>query len=159
MSEPKGPRQKKADTARPKETKCEAGADDKEEETATGDDKHMAPGTQEQEGEARASTKGTVEIECVNITNLAYNWHALTKRVANVIFVQEHKLKGKALKKTYDDLDEAGWQLLCGPCDNSTKKPNAGVGVLVKRDSGTTVTKGEMHTEDFRIAHEAGRAA
>ena len=31
--------------------------------------------------------------------------------------------------------------------------------MLVKKDSGITVTKGEMHTDEFRIAHEAGRAA
>ena len=49
-----------------------------------------------------------LRIECVNITNVAYNWHALTSREADVIFAQEHKLTGRSLKKTREELDKAG---------------------------------------------------
>ena len=69
-------------------------------------------------------------LECSNITNMNYNHKALMEREADVIFMQEHKLKGSALKQVADTLKEAGWTLQCGPCDDSTKKPNAGVGAM-----------------------------
>ena len=134
MAEPKGPRQEGGKPSTQTKIESEATKDEKEKEVATEDELHEEPGTQEQDGKAETGTKGTVVIECVNITNLAYNWDALADRVANVIFVQENKLKGKAVKKTSDDMDEAGWQLLCGPCDDSKKKPNAGVGVLARQE-------------------------
>ena len=48
---------------------------------------------------------------------------------------------------------------MCGPCDNHTRKPNAGVGVLVRRNAGVVVTKGKMQTEAYLIAYDEGRAA
>ena len=103
--------------------------------------------------------KDTVQIECVNITNLAYNWHALTKRVADINFIQEHNLGAKNLKKTKEHLEKAGWTLMCGPCDSNTKKPNARVGVIVRKGAGVTVTEGKIWTEDYQIAYDHGRAA
>ena len=91
-------------------------------------------------------------MECVNITNLAYNWHALARRKADVIFIQEHKLKGQSWKNTKDELAEAGRLLECSPCDPDTKKPNAGVGVLVRLYAGIIVTKGACKTEEFKQA-------
>ena len=88
-----------------------------------------------------------INIECDNITNLAYNWHALSTREADIIFIQEHKLRGKALSKTKEDLEEAGWSLLCGPCDANTKKPNAGVGVLVRKRGGDHGDQRQNHDE------------
>ena len=85
-----------------------------------------------------------IQIECVNITNLAYNWHASTSREADVIFVQEHKLRGKTLSKVKEELDKEGWSLMCGPCDMNTAKPNAGVGVLVRKEAGIKVTRGKI---------------
>ena len=105
------------------------------------------PRNEEQEAKGARKVKGTVEIECVNITNLAYNWHALSRRSADIIFIREHKLRGKALTKSKEALEEAGWHLLCSPCDDATKKTNAGVGVLFKKGNGITVTRGETHTE------------
>ena len=48
---------------------------------------------------------------------------------------------------------------MCGPCDNHTRKPNVGVGVLVRRNAGAVVTKGKMQTEAYRLAYGEGRAA
>ena len=48
---------------------------------------------------------------------------------------------------------------MCGPCDANTKKPNAGVGVLVRKTSGVKVTRGKLKAEVFQIAHDDGRAA
>ena len=48
---------------------------------------------------------------------------------------------------------------MCSPCDANAKKPNAGVGVLVRRAAGVKVTTGKKRTEDFQTAYDEGRAA
>ena len=63
------------------------------------------------------------------------------------------------LTDTKMKLKKAGWTLMCGPCDDSTKKPNAGVGALVRDEAGVTVTRGKVQTEEYRVAYEQGRAA
>ena len=81
----------------------------------------------------------TVIIESINITNLNYNDAAITSRGAAVVFLQEHKLKGKAVKKIADRMRAEKWTLKCGPCDETTKKPNAGVGVAINEEQGCKV--------------------
>ena len=46
---------------------------------------------------------------------------------------------------------------MCGPCDMNTKKPNAWVGVLVRKGATVTITKGKIMTKDFQTAHDLGR--
>ena len=65
-------------------------------------------------------------MECINITNLEYNKDAIRRRKAGAIFIQEHKLKGKALKETTEYFKDEGWDLKCGPCDESTNKNECG---------------------------------
>ena len=86
-------------------------------------------------------------LECSNITNMSYNHKALMDREADEIFMQEHKLKGSALKQVADTLKEGGWTLQCGPCDDSTKKTNAGVGAMTFEKSKTMTIKVEILTE------------
>ena len=83
----------------------------------------------------------------------------MTERQADVIFIQEHKLRGKVLTDTKMKLKKAGWTLMCGPCDDSTNKPNAGVGALVRDDAGVTVTRGKVQTDEYLVAYDQGRAA
>ena len=82
----------------------------------------------------------------------------MIKSEADLSFVQEHKLKGKTLRSTKHNLEQNGWTLMCGPCDNHTRKPNAGVGVLVRRNAGVVVTRGKVQTDAYRVAYDEGRA-
>ena len=43
---------------------------------------------------------------------------------------------------------------MCGPCDTNTKKPNGGVGVLVRKGAGVTVTNGRIMTKDSQTAQD-----
>ena len=63
----------------------------------------------------------TANIEIINITNMNYNDGAIAKREADIIFLQEHKLKGKAVKKVTDRMKDQTWTLKCGPVDETTK--------------------------------------
>ena len=149
----------KKTTRAKKNTESDESEDKKRQETANGHAPHPIGDGGETIGEK--NTKGKIKqirIECVDITNLAYNWHALTSREADVIFVQEHKLTGRSLKKAKEELDKAGWTLMCGPCDTNTTKPNAGVGVLVRKGAGVTITKGKHMTKDYQTACDLGRA-
>ena len=92
----------------------------------------------------------TVDIECINATNMNYNDGAVAKRKAAIIFIQEHKLKGKALGETRKRLKEANWTWMCGPCDENTKKPNAGVGVMIDDNQNCKIIDAKVHTEDLR---------
>ena len=98
----------------------------------------------------RTKRKTEVRVECINVTKLACNWHAVVARDVDVIFVQEHKLQGKTLKTVKERCNEEGWELMCGPSDTNTKKPNAGVGVLVRKASGVKVARGKIRTGDFK---------
>ena len=88
-----------------------------------------------------------------------YNDGAVARRKAAIIFIQEHKLKGKALGETAKRLKEANWTWKCGPCDENTKKPNAGVGVMIDDKQGCKIIDAKVYTEDFKKACKAGRAA
>ena len=74
-------------------------------------------------------------LKCVNITNMNYNYSALMDGEADAIFMQEHKLKGNALKQIAATLKEGGWLLQSGPCDDTTKRPNAGVGAMASENA------------------------
>ena len=57
--------------------------------------------------------------------------------------------------------DEEGWELRCGPCDPNTKKPNAGVGIAVKKchHNSIKLIPTKIHTESFNETYLGGRAA
>ena len=46
----------------------------------------------------------------------------------------------------------------CGPCDDSTKKPNAGVGVAENAKSDLMIVQAERNTKAFQAAWSVGRA-
>ena len=56
-------------------------------------------------------------------------------------------------------MKEANWTWMCGPCDESTKKPNAGVGVMIDDKQDCKIIDAKVHTEDFKKACNSGRAA
>ena len=47
----------------------------------------------------------------------------------------------------------------CDPYDDTTKKPNAGVGAMIKYTKSCNIIKSKMITEDFKEAYKTGRAA
>ena len=50
-------------------------------EVATEEDEEQTTPRDEGLGDKKTKqARGTVEVECVNITNLAYNWHAVVER-------------------------------------------------------------------------------
>ena len=73
-------------------------------------------------------------------------------------FFQEHNLRGQAIAKTKAYFTKNGWTMQCGPCDESTRKPNAGVGAAQRDKGGVRVVQGQRNTEEFQKAWEAGRA-
>ena len=73
-------------------------------------------------------------------------------------FFQEHKLKGDAIAKLKGVLAKAGWNMQCGHCDDTTKKPNAGVGAAENVSSGLTIVQAERNTKAFQAAWSIGRA-
>ena len=62
------------------------------------------------------------------------------------------------IKKYFKD---EGWELRCGPSDNTTKKPNAGVGIAVRsrHQNSIKMILTKILTEEFREVYEAWRAA
>ena len=113
--------------------------------------------------ECKTSTEGAkgeqnVVFENVNITNMAYNAKAVIERDADAIFFQEHKMKGNVQAEMREKFKEAGWVMQGGPCDETTKKPNAGVGVAAREASKIVVVQGERNTKSFQHAWLAGRA-
>ena len=104
----------------------------------------------------RAETK--ITIESANVTNMGYNARAVIEREAEAIFFQEHKLKGKAIQEMKQKLKKAGWTMLCGPCDETTKKANAGVGVMTKDGKNLVAVQAGHNTTAFQNVWLAGRA-
>ena len=82
-----------------------------------------------------------------------YNAYAIAQRKADVVFLQEHKLNGDSTTKIKQQLKDAGWELECGPCDETTKKPNAGVGVASTIASKIDIIKAQMNTEGVKDAY------
>ena len=101
--------------------------------------------------------RNQVVVEGINITNLGYNHKAVEERKADLVFFQEHKLRGEAVTKMKKILAKAGWNMQCGPCDPNTKKPNAGVGVAEKEQSKLNVVQAERKASSFQAAWQLGR--
>ena len=55
-------------------------------------------------------------------------------------------------------LKKAGWTMLCGPCDETTKKANAGVGVMTKDGKNLVAVQAGHNTTAFQNVWLAGRA-
>ena len=49
------------------------------------------------------------------------------------------------------------WTLQVGPCDETTKKPNAGVGAMIDERQGCKLIKSKMITGNFIKAYKTGR--
>ena len=97
-------------------------------------------------------------LENINITNMAYNAKAVIERDADAIIFQERKMKGNAYAEMREKFREAGCVMQGGPCDETTKKPNVGVGVAAREASKVVVVQGERNTTNFQNAWFAGRA-
>ena len=67
-------------------------------------------------------------------------------------------MKGNGFAEMREKFREAGWVMQGGPCDETTKKPNAGVGVAAREASKVVVVQGERNTKNFQNAWLAGRA-
>ena len=114
---------------------------------------HPNPGPQQQSEETEEVT-----MECVNITSMEKNIHALMGRVdknGRTAF-QEDKMKPKDIKRTKEMFKEAKLTMECSPCDPNTATPSAGVGMLAQ--SNITFVRAEKKTDAFRRVFEAGRA-
>ena len=107
--------------------------------------------TQGEAGETR------VTLESINITNMGYNAKAILERKAGAVFFQEHKLKATAVPEMKQKFLKAGWTMLCGPCDETTKKPNAGAGVATRDGEDLVAVQATHNTKAFQDAWLAGR--
>ena len=88
---------------------------------------------------------------------MGYNARAILERKAGAVFFQEHKLKGAAVAEMKQKFLKAGWTMLCGPCDGTTKKPNAGVGVATRDSEKLVAVQAAHNTKAFQDAWLAGR--
>ena len=87
---------------------------------------HPNPGPQQQREE-------TVEVvmECVDITSMEKNIHALMQRAVKngLTAFQEHKMKPKDIKRIKEMFKKAKLTMECSPFDPNTATPSAGVGM------------------------------
>ena len=58
-------------------------------------------------------------------------------------------------------MKEGEWTIMCGHCDETTKKPTAGVGIAVRKchKNSIKIIPTKILTEGFKDIYEAGRAA
>ena len=84
------------------------------------------------------------------------NKHALWKRKAAIVCFQEAKIPATKMATMCEEFRQNGWTLECGPCDDSTKQPGAGVGIATKGEH-VQMIQTTTHTDDFKEAYESGR--
>ena len=57
----------------------------------------------------------------------------MTRAVKNAVTsFQEHNMRPAEIFKMKETLKEAGLKILCSPCDQTTKTPSAGVGIVAQ---------------------------
>ena len=81
---------------------------------------HPHPGPDSQE----------ITIESINCTHLVNNAHFILRREADVIGFQEHELPPTAVKDMQNTFKKSGWDMMCGPVEQTSKRINAGAGSL-----------------------------
>ena len=84
------------------------------------------------------------------------NNHALFKRKVAVVCFQEHKISAAQMAAMEDEVRRNVRNLECGPCDDTTKQPSAGVGAAT-RDDHVQMIPTSTYTDDFKEAYESGR--
>ena len=77
---------------------------------------------------------------------------------ANLQWFASKKIKISAAQMAAmeDEFRRNGWNLECGPCDDTTKQPSAGVGAATRGDHVQMIPT-SMYTDDFKEACESGR--
>ena len=81
----------------------------------------------------------------------------LARAAGNAITTfQEHKLRPGEIATMKEAFGKNNTKIECGPSDQSTEAPSAGVGMAVRND--IIFMKGEKRCEAFKLAYEAGRA-
>ena len=76
-------------------------------------------------------------------------------RKAGIVAIQEHKLTASGISDMIETFRASGWNLLCSPAEQASKRINAGVGLA---SPSTRILKGDRKTENFEKAYGLGRA-
>lgn len=119
---------------------------------------HPHPGPETEEGyDDLEADENVVILESLNITNMEHNKQFVVERKAHILGFQEHKIKDQDIRSMEAFFDQEGWQMKCGPSDQTTKKPGAGVGIAVRPEAIKLIPT-EIRTDSFREAYQAGRA-
>ena len=111
--------------------------------------------TDDEGGQDGKMKKMTAKISTISVTDLEKNKSYLYEDDSKILLIQEHKVKKGAMKKMMGKFRKNGWKLRCDPCDESTKKPSAGVGAAVKED--ISIMKTKTITKEFAKAQALGR--
>ena len=95
-------------------------------------------------------------FETINLTPMEKNGHLfLARAVKNAVALfQEHKMKPAAIFKMKEVFKESGLKMLRGPCDQTTRTTNVGVGIVAQNN--VSLIRAEIKCEAFKLAYEVG---